>query len=142
MKKSTFTAIAAVAALVFLSLSFSKDNKGLMAPSGQRIAASMRALKAESVQIISGKHAGVREFEITDVSYLPVKKGYAAIITYRLQDGTTDSYGIFSGVELNLPQRAALSTDASYGKVKISCAGTCTCHLSTTINTDTGVITV
>lgn len=142
MKKTALTAMAVVAALLFLSFSFSKNNKDLIAPSGQRIASSMQKLKAESKHIVSGKHAGARDFEIVNVSYLPVKKGYAAIVTYKLQDGTTDSYGIFSGVQLNLPQGAALSTEMRDGKVKITCAGTCSCHMSTTINTDTGVITV
>lgn len=80
--------------------------------------------------------------EIVNVQHLPVKQGYAAIITYKNQDGTTGNYGIFSGVQLNLSNGAALNTEMRDGKVKISCAGTCTCHLSTTINTDTGVITV
>jgi hypothetical protein len=150
MKKRTFAAIAAVMALLFLSLSFRKDasisNKerelSLNAPNGQRIATGVRALKAEAAQLLARKHGSVQAFEITGVSFLPVKKGYAAIVSYRLQDGTTSSYGIFSGVQLKLPHKKALSMEANYDQVKIVCLGICFCHLSVTIDTDTGVITV
>lgn len=143
MKKTTLTAIAAVTVLVLLSLSFRKSVTAvnLTAPTGQRIAASVQSLKAESVQLISHKHGSVA-FEIISVSYLPVKQGYAAIVSYRLQNGITGSYGIFAGVPLQLPNQSALNVEAREGKVKITCEGTCTCHLSVTINSDTGVITV
>jgi hypothetical protein len=158
MKKSTFPALAAVAALLLLSLSCQKHssisnkekNINLDAPSGQRIASTIQQLKEDAVQVIVSKHAGLQAFEITGIDFLPVKKGYAAIVSYRLQDGTAGSYGIFSGVRYRLAQPHQLSVMANYqdesmavdGKISITCEGTCNCKMSTTINTDTGVITV
>ena len=143
----------AVAALLLLSVSCQKNSTAsnkekelnLAAPSGQRIAASINQLRVDALQVIINKHDGPQEFEITGINFLPIKKGYAAIVSYRLQDGTENSFGIFSGVKYKLahPNANALNESmAADGKVTISCQGTCTCKMSTTINTDTGVITV
>lgn len=157
MKKSTFPALAAVAALLLFSLSCQKHSTAsdkekdlnLDAPSGQRIASSIRQLKSDALKLIFTKHAGMQEFEITKISYLPVSKGYAAMISYRLQNGTAGSFGIFKGVKYKLAQPGELFISnngevqsSADGKISISCSGTCNCKMTTTINTETGVITV
>ena len=158
MKKMNLPAFAAVVALLLLSLSCQKNstitnkekNLNLDAPSGQRIASSIEQLKTEAAQIILSKHLGGQSFELTGINFLPVKKGYAAIVSYRLQDGITGSFGIFSGVKYKLAQPDEFSIMANYqdesmaadGKISITCEGNCNCKMSTTINTETGVITV
>ena len=156
MKRTTFVAVATC--LVMLSLSCQKNASTsnnekalkLQAPSGQQVAASIQQLKAEAARVILFKYNTEQEFQLTNIEYLPVTTGYAAIVSYTLQDGTTGNYGIFQGVQFNLPpssgvgvipQDASASKEAS-GKATICCRGTCQCSLSATINTDTGVITV
>lgn len=161
MKKTSFIAIAAMASLAMLSLSCQK-NAGisdkekalqLQAPSGQLIAATIHALKAEASEIVLNKF-GKQDFQLTQIEYLPVTSGYAAIVYYQLEDGTTGNYGNFSEVKyvvplpletVTIPQKnKGVSNPGENAKVTISCVkkGSCECHLSATINADSGVITV
>ena len=155
MKRTTFVAVATC---LVLSLSCQKNAStsnnekalNLQAPSGQQVAASIQQLKAETARVILFKYNIEQEFQVTNIEYLPVKRGFAAIVTYRLQDGTTGTYGVFQGVQFTLPSSSgagiippinALQQEAA-GKATISCKGNCQCSLSATINTDTGIITV
>ena len=155
MKRTTFVAVATC--LVLLSLSCQKNASTsnnekalkLQAPSGQQVAASIQQLKAEAARVILFKYNTEQEFQLTNIEYLPVTKGYAAVVTYTLQDGTTGNYGVFQGVQFNLPPSSGVgiipennASKEAAGKATISCRGTCQCSLSATINTDTGIITV
>jgi hypothetical protein len=161
MKKRIFTAFAAAAVLFLLSVSCQKNANlsakektlSLEAPSGRRVASSMQQLKSDAVPTLIAKYGTAEQFEITGIQYLAITKGFAAIVSYRLENGTTGNYGIFSGVKVVLPKaheltvtkdRLSASTQMreADGKVTISCKGTCTCRMSATINADTGVITV
>jgi hypothetical protein len=156
MKKTAFVAVATC--LVLLSLSCKKNTSSsntaealnLRAPSGQQVAASIEQLKAEAALVILFKHNAPVEFQLSSIEYLPVKKGYAAIISYTLQDGTTGKYGVFQNVQFNITAASGAGivppgeneNNVAPGKATISCRGTCSCSLSATINTDTGIITV
>lgn len=156
MKRTTFVAVATCFVLLSLSCqknaSTSKNESALklQAPSGQQVAASIQQLKAEAARVILFKYNTEQEFQLTNIEYLPVTKGYAAIVSYTLQDGTTGRYAVFQGVQFNLPSSSGAgiippinaSQQEAAGKATISCKGTCQCSLSATINTDTGVITV
>ena len=151
MKKRSIIAIVAMACLALLSLSCQKNaavsakekTLKLDAPSGQHIA-TIGELKQQAAQVVLNKHGKEQSFEITSIDFLPVAKGYAAIISYRLQNGITSNFAVFSGVKFNVAS-SSITTSAAQekdGKVTISCKGTCSCTLSATVNADTGVITV
>ncbi len=131
----------------------SEEEKALSleAPSGQQIAVTIQELKSEASDMLRNKFGTGTDFQLTLIEYLPAAKGYAAIIHYRLEDGTTGNYGIFSEVSFavapgSVSDLAVRKTvdPIEAGRVTITCVkkGSCECRLSATINTDTGVITV
>lgn len=160
MKRTSFAAMAATCLLLLAisckkndNLSVKEQSLELQAPSGKQIATSIQQLKAQAAQIVMHKHNSKQRFKLTGIQYLPAAEGYAAIISYALQDGTSGTFGIFEDVKLNIDPATGvdiisrggaenLSVQESAGKVSISCRGNCNCVLSAVINTDTGVITI
>lgn len=136
------------------STSNARSMLDLQAPSGLRITTSIQQLEAEAARVILYKHNMQQEFKINNIEYLPVTTGYAAIISYTLQDGTAGNFGMFYDVKLDfgacssvgiVQQGSATNYNAAQqaaGKATITCRGNCPCSLSAVINTDTGTITV
>lgn len=112
----------------------------LLSPSGMRIAASMGELKKEAAVVITKKYGSGKDATITGIEYLPAEKGYAAIINYRLGDGTIGNFAMIAGGKYRLPSGDV--TEVA-GKVSIICVqvATCVCFIRATIDADTGVIT-
>jgi hypothetical protein len=150
--KKTLIIAAAMASLVLLSpscqknagLSKQEQSLSLHAPSGQRIAATVHDLKTHASAIVENKFGKGQDFQLMRIDYLPVEKGYAAIVFYELKNGTIGNYGIFSGVSYDLAASDETAVQEEDSKVTISCdkKGTCDCNLSGTYNPNTGVVTV
>jgi hypothetical protein len=128
----------------------------LKAPSGVNIASNITALKSEASEVVSKKFNAKVNFEITDINYLPVKTGYAAIISYKTQEGISSNYAVFNGVKFKIVSQS-IKTDVntsndlsslensmlSTAKIKIVCSriGTCECKVEGTVDMNTGIIT-
>ena len=152
MKKTLIIAATAMASLVLLmpscqknaGLSKQEQSLSLEAPSGQRIAATVQELKAHASEIVGNKFGKGKDFQLMRIEYLPVEKGYAALVFYELENGAVGNYGIFSGVEYDLVTSDETAVEYESSRVTISCVkkGTCDCSLSGSVNPNTGVITV
>ena len=165
MKKSLIIAILAIMSLIILpAISCKKSDTAqkpqslsLKAPSGQQIAQSVTALRTEASGIISKKFGGKQDFEITNIDYLPVNQGYAAIISYRISSGETGNFASFSGIRFKISSQSittdyptaqylsgnAEAQNADAGKITITCTrnGTCECKVQGTVDTNTGIVT-
>ncbi|HYF32952.1 MAG TPA: hypothetical protein VD993_17630 [Chitinophagaceae bacterium] len=165
MKKLLSIAMAmALAILPFTSCqkseTVSEEEKllQLQAPSGQHIAAAISDVRAEAAAIILDKFGTGKAFRLTAIEYLNVTKGYAAIISYRLSDGTTGNYATVADAAFTVEAASirtnsvktkktsgasAIINDESVSKVTLQClkTGTCECKISATINAETGTIT-
>jgi hypothetical protein len=106
MKATTF--LAATAILFVFSCQKAKDvpptepGLNLQAPSGQAIAAGVDDLKVIGLKALANKEAQTG-FTLTSIDYLPVAKGYAALVHYRLLNGSEGTFAVVSGVKLQAP---------------------------------------
>ena len=130
----------------------------LEAPSGQRIAASASDLMKQSSTVITELFGKKQSFQLTGVEYLNVSKGYAAIISYQLSDGTVGNFATIEGVSFKIdatsistrkPAKKAkddtVLADESGSKVSLVCQKVpptnCPCKIQGVLNTQTGTIT-
>ncbi len=163
MKKSCVVAIFATLTLAAVGvvscqiekLTTKEEALNLTAPSGMAIASNIADLKSDAAKIIAAKY-GKQSFEITGIEYLPVKEGFAAIVSYRIANGATGNFAIFEGVKFNI-QSQSIVTDTKTGKyltsgetaksnggsIKIICnrTGDCECRVEGTLDTNTGIAT-
>lgn len=129
----------------------------LQAPSGQRIAATVQDVREEAAGIIIRKHGTLQGFRLTHIEYLPVRKGFAAIISYRLSDGSTGNYATVSDTRFattspsvgTTPETAevfaaAMETgDDTGSRVSFICMriGACDCRIQGVVDAESGVVT-
>jgi hypothetical protein len=64
----------------------------LTAPNGQMIAKSFTALENETAEIIEQAKGERKEFQITNIAYYPVKKGYLVEVNYITYDNISGNY--------------------------------------------------
>ncbi|HYC27780.1 MAG TPA: hypothetical protein VEB42_03175 [Chitinophagaceae bacterium] len=153
MKARTFMAVMAIV----LVLSCQKTSRSstdertlnLTAPSGQQIAKSFDKLKNTTASVLEAK-LGIRQnFTITSIDYLPVPKGCAAVINFKLDNGQTGSVGVLSINNLKALTPAvdagsgAMYDDADSNTVLayLTCTGTCECRAYLAYNKRTGEVT-
>ena len=125
----------------------------LISPSGDRIASSISELNLETSRVIYNDYGKEISFEIVDIHYFAVKVGYAYLLTYRFQDGTTGNYAVSLGNNYKLESSSlkVSNEELSYHsqkalrftKVKVTCGGTCekACTVTAVFDTNTGTIT-
>jgi hypothetical protein len=144
---------------IFFSCQKSSSSKqanqiNLTAPSGEAIASNIEELTSQAGKVVASKYGSNQSLEIVKVDYLPFKTGLAALVTYKLPDGTTNNFAINHNVPYVLASRSlqAKTVDAVASpdvapppppptKITVSCSGTCSCTVQGTINMTTGVIT-
>ncbi|HBN28602.1 MAG TPA: hypothetical protein DD421_06115 [Clostridiaceae bacterium] len=127
----------------------------IVAPSGEKIANNITELKKETAFIIAETFEIDKTFEITNLNYLPCKKGYIAIIEYLTEDGMKGTYAISKDAEVNystdnviLKSSSRLrssSENGGGGQTKFVCKphGNCsTCTLQGSYNPNTGENTI
>jgi hypothetical protein len=68
------------------------ETLSLVAPNGQLIAENRAALNSESSGIIEGIYGERKEFQITELVYYPMQKGYLVEIRYVTYDGIKGKY--------------------------------------------------
>jgi hypothetical protein len=169
MKKTVWIAVMAIMCFFVLPLLSCKkadsnaeheQSLSLKAPSGQSIAPSLTSLRADAARIILKKFGSAQEFQITHIEYLPVSKGFAAIISYELSNGEKGNFASFTGVKFRVISQSVITDMATAeqlstgealesleggngGKITITCSrtGTCECKVQGTVNTNTGVVT-
>ena len=73
------------------NLSPLETSLNVSAPSGIKIVNDVFQLKEKLTASIG---MAISEFEITEIKYLPLKEGYAALITYLTQDGSVGNIGL------------------------------------------------
>ena len=130
----------------------------LEAPSGQKIAASASDLMRQTSIVITEMFGKIQSFQITGIDYLNVSKGYAAIVSYQLDDGTVGNYATIDGVSFTLDAKSistrkpakktsdntVVADDAS-SKVTLTCqkvpGSNCPCKIQGILDTQTGTIT-
>ena len=165
MKKLFFIACAAMTLAIAPLFSCNKaesvpneEKLQLEAPSGQRIAASASDLMKQSSTIINELFGKKQSFQLTGIEYLNVSKGYAAIISYQLSDGTVGNFATIEGVSFKT-DAASISTrkpakqvkddtvlaDESGSRVSLVCQKipptSCPCKIKGILDLITGVIT-
>ena len=134
-------------------VSTKEDTFNLIAPSGKSIAYNLESLKAEVSDVIVKKYGSKKDFELIDIQYFPANSGYAALISYKLQDGTISNYASVSNVIYKIDSESISSlttiktpTTDSNLKVngaswKVTCAGDCGCRVVGTIDPKTDILT-
>jgi hypothetical protein len=144
---------------IFFSCQKSSSSKqanhiNLTAPSGEAIASNIEELTSQAGKVVASKYGSNQSFEIVKVDYLPFKTGLAALVTYKLPDGTTNNFAVNHNVPYVIASSslqtktvdAVASPDVAPPpppptKVTVSCSGSCGCTVSVTVNTNTGIIT-
>ena len=128
----------------------------IVSPNGEKIANNIATLKSETALIIAEKTELDKAFEITNLNYLPCKKGYIAIIEYITEDGLKGSYAISKDAKVNYStdnvvlkspssRLRSSSENGGGGQTKFVCKphGNCsTCTLQGTYNPSTGEHTI
>ena len=142
--------MAATAILLLLSCQKMKRNViaeptlNLTAPSGQSIATSTRQLKEMTVAMLAEKFNIQQNATITGIDYLPLNKGYAATISFELEDGMKGSYAVLSGdhVKKLTPALPVLQNneDIQSKTYMLVCQGSCTCRAYMSYNSYTGTL--
>lgn len=105
MMKQLFGIVAFLSCLILFSgcskdqwddapaISEKESSLNLVSPSKVRIATNIATLKNETDYIISYLHNGMsKDFEIVDIQFLPVSRGWAALIEYQTTDGVISNY--------------------------------------------------
>lgn len=136
---------------------YEESSLNLIAPSGEKIADNIVSLRNEVSQVIVQTFGIEKEFEITNLNYLPAKKGYAVVIEYETADGIAKNYLKASNVPIHALSSSAMifhlpnprlknDSESSGGKrVKFECIshGNCNdCQIMQTTDPTTGNITV
>lgn len=155
MKRSIFIACMAIILAIapFLSCNKAGDipdekNLQLTAPSGEQIAVSASDLKAKMSAVIAKNFGAKKDFRVTGIEYLNTGKGYAALISYELSDGTAGSFLRVKGLKYTIASQSVtvVPGDAGSREAYIFCrliSGTCNCKVtSVVIDTEAGTITV
>ena len=163
MKKQLFIAVMAMAITPFFSCNKAgnvpnEEKLQLEAPSGERIAASASDLMSQTSAILFEMTGKKQAFQLTNVEYFKVSKGFAAIVTYQLSDGTVGNYATVQDVNFTIASPAvstrkpakktndnSVLADESSSKVTLLCqkvpGSTCDCKIQGIIDLSTGVIT-
>lgn len=76
------------------------ESLSLMAPNGDLITTSMKALNDETAMIIASQFGDDFPFEITSIEYATPSDGYLAIINYRLADGRISNFAKSNSAEV------------------------------------------
>jgi len=134
----------------------SMSSLNLVSPNGIRISKDINSLKQETSTFISLLNDGIEiDFEITNIDYRPVSKGFAALIEYKLNNGNISTFLLLSNdanVELsaNLMVLHKLNgtklkngSETGGGTGMVSCVGTSPCQkckLVETVNLVTGLV--
>jgi hypothetical protein len=165
MKKLLSIAFAAMTLAIAPFMSCNKagnvpneEKLQLESPSGQMIAATASDLMRQTSDVLFELFGKKQLFELTNVEYLNVSKGYAAIVSFRLNDGTIGNYAIVEGVSFHLDSKSistrkparktndntVLADDAG-SRVSLVCQRTagsnCQCKIQGTLDATTGTIT-
>lgn len=122
----------------------------LIAPSGERIADDVVALKKKVADFISERYGVDKDFEIEGLHYLPLGEGYSVLIDYKTIDGISSNLGVTNNcskvifnaneitarmVKRSLSLKTRGEADGSDGEVTYSCKPTssspdsCKCQL-------------
>ncbi|MDR2039236.1 MAG: hypothetical protein LBQ60_15040 [Bacteroidales bacterium] len=100
------------------SITIEEQALNLISPSGEMISQNIQSLKKESSAIINDVFETIKEFEITDIEYLPVNKGYVAIVKYKTSDGIYGNYAISCGTHVNFNSNQVRMITGSSPKLK------------------------
>jgi hypothetical protein len=141
-------------------ISLRESSLNLVAPSGEKIADDIVSLRNEVSQVVAETFGVEKEFEITALNYLPIKKGFAVTIEYETADGFAKNYlktRRVSSIKCLCsvmvyrfasprPKNDPESSDAgAQGDEKVECIshGDCTdCEINRTKNDVTGAVIV
>jgi hypothetical protein len=125
----------------------------LKSPSGEKIASDISSLKNELVPSIAERFEVNKSFTITDIKYLPLEKGYSAIISYITEDGYEGNIVKTNNLSFNNPSDLVVkirsgstrlksgSESGSGGTVTISCKKLGSCDCIVTVTYKNGVTT-
>jgi hypothetical protein len=146
------TTLMAVMAILFL-LSCQKTSRNsteetalnITAPSGTQIANSAKKLQEQTASMLTERFGIHQNSTVTSIDYLPVAEGYAATITFQLDDGQTGSYAVISGNNLRRLTPSSTSFVITPGSENFNaaqyllvCTGTCSCRAAMSYNRRTG----
>lgn len=112
------------------AVSNQKTPVNLLAPSGARIAASLDDLRKNAAATITRKHGSALDITITSVQYLQAEKGYAAIVNYRLPDGTLGNFAVVRGVSYQLTASQAVRTADEEVHIVCAAVSECSCFIT------------
>ena len=165
MKKQFFIALMAMIMAIAPFMSCDKagnvpneEKLQLEAPSGQSIATSTADLMRQTSTVITEMSGKKQSFQITGIEYLNVSKGYAAIVSYQLDDGTVGNYATIDGISFTLDSKSistrkpakktsdnTVVADEASSKVTLTCqkspGGNCNCKIQGVLDSQTGTIT-
>ncbi|MDR1343591.1 MAG: hypothetical protein LBK18_10125 [Prevotellaceae bacterium] len=127
MKNVRCTSIAAAIAVAVVAgcvaagcrtakVSVDAGSLSLIAPSGEVIADGIHALKEETSLVLQANTKAAKKVEIIAVSYLPVPKGYAAIVEYLDPKGINGKYFKANGLSGKIKTKSKQLTTISYAK--------------------------
>jgi hypothetical protein len=123
-----------------ITINEDENSLNLIAPNGEKIADNIVSLKNETAQIIAETFGIEKEFEITNLNYLPTEKGYVVFVEYKTSDGIIKNYvkahNAFVNYSTNNLQIRHLSNPrlksgnegSSYKKVKFECLPNGNCN--------------
>ena len=131
--RKEFIAIATMAFLFAISCRKQDAGEGtlnLQSPSGLRIAASVDDLKKDAAAAITRKYGSPRDINITAIRYLPVGKGYAAIVDYRLADGTAGNYAVLYRTNYKIASEEDVYSANRQVHMVCASTGECDCYVT------------
>lgn len=78
----------------FESIPQQEETLQLQAPNGEKIAANLEDLKAQTALLVAQSFGDDYPFAITNIEYADVHDGFLALVTYQLEDGTISNYAL------------------------------------------------
>jgi len=109
---------------------FSHPELVLVAPNGDRLASNLAELKDWTKAVVQDKFGYNKEFEITNIEYFNVAKGFVAQINFKVD--AVDSHYIIGNSQLD-PSGSGRVDPCK--KWQVSCSGTSCCTPTFDVNT-------